>query len=210
MKTIQLKQHGIGRYSDVSPFPLGDLEVEIVGIPAYGGDFRFVAQCNGAKCEEYTVSATQNLVKIPRDKLSAGRFSCFVSHYNKGMEVKRYPVEDLLISELNGGIIADPEIAQLRREFEALKKQGEELHKELNAERQSRAEVERAAEDAFAYMWQIIYGLLKFAYKDYRENVYLHGGNFEDFLQEFGIDLSKTLNEKIKEIKGENDDVEIN
>ena len=210
MKTIQLKQHGIGRYSDVSPFPLGDLEVEIVGIPACGGDFRFVAQCNGVKCAEYTVSATQNLVKISRDKLSAGRFSCFVSHYNKGMEVKRYLVEDLLISELNGGIIADPDIAQLRREFEALKKQGEELHKAFNIERISREEAEREAKDAIAYAQEIALSLVRFAYEDYRENVYLHGGTFEEFLLAYGFDLSKIPEEKIKEIKGENDDVEIN
>ena len=40
MKTIQLKQYGMGRYGDVSPFPMGDLEIELQGLPSYEGKFR--------------------------------------------------------------------------------------------------------------------------------------------------------------------------
>lgn len=125
MKTIQLKANGMGRYGDVSPFPMGDLEIELVGIPSYSGEFRFVAQCNGAKCTESTVSAAQNRVKIPRDKLTAGRFSCFVSHYSKGTEVKRFPVEDLLITELNASVNADPEIADMSRRIAVVERQAQ-------------------------------------------------------------------------------------
>ena len=209
MKTIQLKVNGMGRYGDVSPFPMGDLELELVGIPSYSGEFRFVALCNGVKCAESTVSATQNRVKIPRDRLTAGRFSCFVSHYSKGMEVKRFPVEDLLITELNANASADPEIAQLSRKIAALETQAQKLQQALNAETQAREEMLNASADAFTYYKQMIFGLLKFAYKDYRENVYLNGGSFEDFLQEFGIDLSKSFQKEIDEIKGENDNAEI-
>lgn len=203
MKTIQLKQNGMGRYGDVSPFPMGDLEIELLGIPSYSGEFRFIAQCNGVKCAESTVSATQNRVKIPRDKLTAGRFSCFVSHYSKGMEVKRFPVEDLLVTDLNGSIYADPEIAQMCRKITALEQQSQSLQQDLNAEKQTRADAEKAAEEATAYAREIALGLVKFAFEDYRENVYLHGGSFEEFLQTYGIDLSKIPEEKIKEIKGE-------
>lgn len=203
MKTIQLKANGMGRYGDVSPFPMGDLEIELVGIPSYSGEFRFVAQCNGAKCTESTVSAAQNRVKIPRDKLTAGRFSCFVSHYSKGTEVKRFPVEDLLITELNASVNADPEIADMSRRIAVLERQAQSLQQDLNAEKQAREEMLNASADAFIYYKQLIFGLLKFAYKDYRENVYLNGGSFEDFLQEFGIDLSKSFQKEINEIKGE-------
>lgn len=209
MKTIQLKQHGIGRYGDVSPFPLGDLEIEIVGIPACSGDFRFIGECNNARCAEYTVSAAQNVVKIPRDKLSAGRFSCFVSHYSNGTEVKRYPVEDLLVTELNGAFTADPEIAQLRRDFDALKRQGEELQKAFNLEKIARENAEREIKDALEYAQEIALALVKFAFEDYRENAYLQGGTFEDFLQAYGFDLSQIPEEKIKEIKGDHENVEI-
>lgn len=203
MKTIQLKINGMGRYGDVSPFPVGDMELELVGIPSYSGEFRFVALCNGVKCAESTVSATQNRVKIPRDKLTAGRFSCFVSHYSKGTEVKRFPVEDLLITELNASVSADPEVAQMSRRIAALETKAQRLQQDLNAEKQAREEMLNTTADAFTYYKQIIFGLLKFAYKDYRESVYLNGGSFENFLQEFGIDLSKSFQKEIDEIKGE-------
>ena len=196
MKTIQLKANGTGRYGDASPFPVGDLDLELIGIPSYSGEFRFLGFCNGAKCAESTVSAAQNRVKIPRDKLTAGRFSCFVSHYSKGTEVKRFPVEDLLITDLNGGACADPEIAQMSRKIAVLEQQEQSLLKEFIAEKQARKEAEE-------YARKIALGLLKFAYEDYRENVYLHGGTFEEFLQAYGLDLSKFPEEKIKEIKGE-------
>ena len=196
MKTIQLKQNGMGRYGDVSPFPMGDLEIELLGIPSYSGEFRFVAQCNGAKCTESTVSAAQNRVKIPRDKLTAGRFSCFVSHYSKGTEVKRFPVEDLLIAELNASVNADPEIADMSRRIAALERQAEE-------ERKARVQTDTESKEAIEYALDIALALVKFAFEDYRENVYLHGGSFEEFLQTYGIDLSKISAEKIKKIKGE-------
>lgn len=196
MKTIQLKEHGLGRYSDVSPFPVGDMEIELIGIPSYSGEFRFVGLCNNVKCVESTVSATQNVVKIQRDNLTAGRFSCFVSHYSKGTEVKRFPIEDLLITDLNGSVCADPEIAQMSRKLSALEEQAE-------AEREAREKAEEEATSAIEYAQEMALGLVRFAWKDYRENVYLNGGTFEEFLQEFGIDLSRISEEKIKEIKGE-------
>lgn len=196
MKTIQLKANGMGRYGDVSPFPVGDLEIELVGIPSYSGEFRFVALCNGVKCAESTVSAVQNRVKIPRDKLTAGRFSCFVSHYSKGTEVKRFPVEDLLITELNASVSADPEIADMSRRIAALERQAEE-------ERKARVQTDTEAKETIEYALDIALALVKFAFEDYRENVYLHGGSFEEFLQTYGIDLSKISAEKIKKIKGE-------
>lgn len=196
MKTIQLKVNGMGRYGDVSPFPVGDLEIELVGIPSYSGEFRFVAQCNGVKCAESTVSAAQNRVKIPRDKLTAGRFSCFVSHYSKGTEVKRFPVEDLLITELNASVSADPEIADMSRRIAALERQAEE-------ERKARVQTDMEAKETIEYALDIALAIVKFAFEDYRENVYLHGGSFEEFLQTYGIDLSKISAEKIKKIKGE-------
>lgn len=196
MKTIQLKMNGMGRYGDVSPFPMGDLEIELVGIPSYSGEFRFVALCNGAKCTESTVSAAQNRVKIPRDKLTSGRFSCFVSHYSKGTEVKRFPVEDLLITELNASVSADPEIADMSRRIAALERQAEE-------ERKARVQTDMEAKETIEYALDIALALVKFAFEDYRENVYLHGGSFEEFLQTYGIDLSKISAEKIKKIKGE-------
>lgn len=123
MKTIQLKSRGIGQYGDVLPFPVGELELQILGVPAYDGEFRFVAECNGAKVCSQAVTPESNTVHIAQEQLSAGRFSCAVWHYIGGEAVKKYPVEDLIITDLSGGLEADPELAQLTRrvaELEAL------------------------------------------------------------------------------------------
>lgn len=123
MKTIQLKSRGIGQYGDVLPFPVGELELQILGVPAYDGEFRFVAECNGAKVCSQAVTPESNIVHIPQEQLSAGRFSCAVWHYIGGEAVKKYPVEDLIITDLSGSLEADPELAQLTRrvaELEAL------------------------------------------------------------------------------------------
>lgn len=121
MKTLVLKEYGIGRYSDVSPFPIGDLEIQLEGIPNYNGDFRFVGFCNGVKCAESTVNAAQNVVTIPRGKLTAGKFSCRVVHYVNGKEARIFKTEDLIITDLDASFYADPDMAQMRREIDALK-----------------------------------------------------------------------------------------
>lgn len=120
MKTIQLKQHGIGRYSDVSPFPLGDLELVFEGIPNTSSSFRMAAACNGKRIAESNVSCVLNNVKIPREKLFAGRFSVEVQQYDKGVLTKVFKTEDLLVTDLEGGAEADPEIAQMIRKIDAL------------------------------------------------------------------------------------------
>lgn len=196
MHILTIKEKGLGRYSDVSPFPLGDgdLEIEIIGIPAYRGDFKFIAQCNGVQCAQETVSTTQNHVIIPHDKLSAGRFSCRVVYYIRRKEVCTFNVEDLLITNLDANLFSTPEIFSLNAEILSLKAT-------LDEEKTARADAEAKAKDAKEYADNILLGLVRFAYADYRQNVYLDGTpNFDGFLQAFKINLSEE--DKIK-VKGE-------
>ena len=190
MKTIQLKQRGIGRYSDVSPFPLGDLEIEIVGIPNISAEFRYVAKCNDIKVAELTVSAAKSRVTISQDKLTA------VQQYNKGVMTKIFLIEELLITEVNGTLAADPEIEQMRRKIAALAESFEE-------EKKARKTAETEMKEAQKYAHEVAAGLLKFAYEDYRENVYLSGGTFEEFLNAYGIETKGFTEEEIKNMKGE-------
>lgn len=205
MKTIQLKTYGMGRYGDVSPFPMGDLELEIFGIPDISAQFRFLAKCNGAICAESTVSAARNRVTIPREKLSAGRFSCEVRQYDKGTETKIFKVEDLLITDISGDLSADPEIAHLRREIEELRAETAGLGKLAKEEKSAREKAESELKELLAYAHETALGLLKFAFEDYRENVYLGGGTFEEFLTAYGLSLKEFCAEEIKKIKGDKD-----
>lgn len=211
MKTIQLKQHGLGRYTDVSPFPLGDLEIELQGVPVFNGEYRFIAFCNGSKVSENTVTTSKNVVIISRDKLNAGRFSCYLSHYLKGMEVKRFPIEDLLISDVNSDIYAQPEIAVLEQNIRLLR---QEVEREKQIRTQAVEQVKTSCQeilDRYNVAQELLFKtqrtlsvcLIKFAYKDYLENVYLESGTFDDFLKEFGFNFIEFSPEEIKFIKGE-------
>lgn len=192
MKTIRFKENGIGRYSDVSPFPLGALDLELKGIPDTTGEYRFVGAMNGKQCVSERVTAAQNRVSIPSDKLTAGKFSCRVIQYMDGKEVRIFKAEDLLITDVNGDFSAVPEIVEIREEIKA-------LQTALAQERAERKEAEAQAQAAKEYTDGILFGLVRFAYKDFKQNVYLDGtSNFDGFLQAFGIALSDEDKGKIK------------
>lgn len=144
MKTIQLKSRGIGQYGDVLPFPVGELELQILGIPAYDGEFRFVAECNGAKVCSQAVTPESNIVHIAQEQLSAGRFSCAVWHYIGGEAVKKYPVEDLIITDLSGSLEADPALAQLTRRVAELEALTASQAADISALRQVDADIAQA------------------------------------------------------------------
>lgn len=144
MKTIQLKSRGIGQYGDALPFPVGELELQILGVPVYDGEFRFVAECNGAKVCSQAVTPESNTVHIAQEQLSAGRFSCAVWHYVGGEAVKKYPVEDLIITDLSGGLEADPELAQLTRRVAELEALTASQAAEISALRQVDADIAQA------------------------------------------------------------------
>ena len=144
MKTIQLKSRGIGQYGDVLPFPVGELELQILGIPAYDGEFRFVAECNGEKVCSQAVTPESNIVHIAQEQLSARRFSCALWHCIGGEAVKKYPVEDLIITDLSGGLEADPELAQLTRRVAELEALTASQAADISALRQVDADIAQA------------------------------------------------------------------
>lgn len=144
MKIIQLKSRGIGQYGDGLPFPIGELELQILGIPAYDGEFRFVAECNGVKVCSQAVTPESNIVHIAQEQLSAGRFSCAVWHYVGGEAVKKYPVEDLIITDLSDGLEADPELAQLIRRLAELEALTASQAADISALRQVDADIAQA------------------------------------------------------------------
>ena len=139
MKTITLKQVGYGRYDDVSPFPLGALELLLEGIPSYSGEFRFVAACNGVECRLQRVTASQNRVNISADKLTAGWFTSEIQHYSGGVLAKRFLIEPLRIIETEDAAKADPFFGQTEEKLAALENSIEEL-KEQATNAETRAE----------------------------------------------------------------------
>ena len=148
---------------------------------------------NGKQCVSERVTASQNRVSIPSDKLmTAGKFSCRIIQYMDGKEVRIFKAEDLLITDVNGDFSAVPEIVEIREEIKA-------LQTALAQESAERKEAEAQAQAVKEYTDGILFGLVRFAYKDFKQNVYLDGtSNFDGFLQAFGIALSDDDKAKIK------------
>lgn len=176
MKTINLKSNGIGWYTDVSPFIIADNKLEIkVGLPNLNGEFFLVAENNG-KAFKKTLSRIEPVIL---EELTAGELQTEVQHYLKGELIKTYQVEPLILKEVNGSLSGTPELVNLQAQITALSNSVEDLEAKLNKK---------------------LNALIRFAYKDYQNNVYLSGGSFGDFIKEFGFELSE---EEIKLIKGE-------
>lgn len=197
MKIIILKPNGIGRYDDVSPFMIVGNGLDLtVKLPALSGEFYFIAENNGNKIKlqiPYDGSITLN-------GLSAGELSAQVRHFAKGELIKTYRIEPLLLKEIDGDLAAEPEIIALNREVEEMKQVIAEQHEKAEGLEERLKTVSQEYEERFGKLQLNTLALIKFAFTDYRENVYLGGGNFERFLEEFGLNLTE---EEKKNLKGE-------
>lgn len=200
MKTISLKVNGVGRYDDVSPLVIADNQLWLnIKLPAVNGEFFLVTECGG-KVQKLKLNADGNAVICG---IYAGQFNAEVKHYLKGELIKTYKIEPLLVKEADGSISAEPEIAALNRKIfelnEALGKERARTEKlEEQAEKLNRCceEIEvrtKTAEDK-------IRALCLFAFTDYRENVYLGGGDLDAFACRFGFQFTEKEKEFLKEI----------
>ncbi len=200
MKTIILKSNGVGRYIDVSPYLIVNESIEIeVKLPAVNGEFYLFADCGGHR-QKYLLPANGKAVVCG---ICAGELSAEVKHYLKGELVKTYVVEPLLLKELDVGISAEPEIAFLKAEILSLNSEFvKEREKSLQYRNEYIIEIEKCKERVEKQR-AIIFALLRFAYVDFKENVYLGGGGVQDFLKRFGFELSL---EEIKFLEGENNE----
>lgn len=119
MRIINLSA-GLSMYDVRTAFPIGDLELYVNNLPTTSGELRLITFVNEKKIGEYTLSRDRHNITIPRNLLSAGVFSCYVSQYVGDTEVKRYNVENLTITELNSEYSVAPEIMSLKAEITAL------------------------------------------------------------------------------------------
>lgn len=175
MKTINLKSNSLGRYADVSPFVIADNKLKLkVELPNINGEFFLVAENNGKTFKK----SLSRIEPVILEELTAGDLQTEVQHYLKGELIKIYKVEPLILKEVNGSLSGTPEIVDLQAQIIALSKTVADLGEKLSKR---------------------LYALMRFAYKDYKDNVYLSGGSIEDFIKEFGFELSE---EEIKLIKG--------
>lgn len=190
MRNIKLNFHGVGRYDDVSPYLITDntllLQIEL---PNSSGEFYLAVKNNGT-LSKYKLSE-DGLINI--EGLCAGEFYAEVKHYLKGELIKVYKIEPLILKEAEGSLSAIPEIEELRRKNAELVQSFKDYVVKTSERKQKLNERIRILEKNLA-------ALVSFAYNDYVSNVYLNGGTTEDFITEFGFELSE---EQIKILKGE-------
>lgn len=187
MKTIKLDPYGIGRYDDVSSFIIADKGLKIkVELPQVNGEFYVVAKNNGKVFKQQLVRDRETEL----DGLTAGELICEVKHYIKGELIKVYKIEPLLLKQLDVTLSAMPEIEALCQAITSLEEIQASTINELKTQNKRVTELENS-----------INALIRFAYKDYKNNVYLNGGSIKDFINEFEFELS---DEKINLIIGEN------
>ena len=187
MKTISLKSNGTGRYDDVSPFIVADNKLEIkTELPNTNGEFFFISENNGTTIKKF-INRDKSIML---DGLTAGELNAEIKHYLKGVLIKTYKVEPLIICEVDGTLTGTPEIEELRREIAAMREilateqtKAEEREKELTA-REENLNVNISA-------------IIRFAFADYQNNVYLGGGTVDQFVKEYGFNLTT---EEIKNI----------
>lgn len=194
MKTITLKPNGLGRYEEVSPFIIADKDLELsVELPEVSGIFVLIAENNG-QTHKKTLEKGKT---IKLKNLTAGYLNATVKHYLKGTLIRQYAVEPLVLVEVDTQIKAIPEIEELKQELVALKQEYDEF-KTAIAEKYS-----KLTEDLAKWQQSVnakLEALIKFAYTDYSNNVYLGGNGLQGFLDEFKFDLTES---EIKALKGD-------
>lgn len=206
MREIKLT-HGLCTYDVRTPFPVGDLELYVSGLPdSINAEFRIVAFNNDSKIGEYTLNRNNPYISIPREKLSAGVFSCRVLHYQGDTIVHRYTVENLIITDIDDTLSATPEIVELNGKITALTAKTDELEERIteqnkvletaNAKAESLTE-ELANINAFALR------LLKWSYGVECSVPFLDGGSVTDFIGKLNI----TLSDEEKAFVGGNENV---
>lgn len=199
MTTITLKSNGVGRYNDVSPVIITDRKLNLkIALPPVKGDFYFVAENNGTTQKRLL---PQN-GEIALENLTAGELNAEIRHYVKGVIVKVYKVEPLILKEVDGNIKAEPEFSALDRRICAVESGLNAANRDLTEINKSVAEQSEKLNKRLARVNKNLAALIRFAFKAYNASPFLGGGTADRFAEEFGFDLPE---DEIKTIKGETD-----
>lgn len=206
MREIKLT-HGLCTYDVRTPFPVGDLELYISGLPdSINAEFRLVAFNNDSKIGEYTLNRNNPYISIPREKLSAGVFSCRVLHYQGDTIVHRYTVENLIITDIDDTLSATPEIVELNGKITALTAKSDELEERITEQNKALETANAKAEsltEELANINAFALRLLKWAYGVECSVPFLDGGSVTDFIGKLNI----TLSDEEKAFVGGNENV---
>lgn len=157
MKTVTIKHGCLGRYDDVSPFLVedGTLALHFV-LPRVSGEFYLAVHHhfeNGQSTETIRIPASGD---VGLSGLQAGELHAEVKHYLHGELIETFPVESLLIKDVDGAVHVFHEIRLLDEKIEAQSLEREKRDAETREAFARLSEAQRAQEIAFlAFAWTV-------------------------------------------------------
>lgn len=120
MKTISII-NDCGYYNDRTPFLLTDGTVELsVELLPVCGEFYLVGKNNSIPTDKIKIVAGQQIVI---KELKAGVFTSAIKHYLRGELIEIYPVETLVLKDVDGKVYGVPEIKELNERLAYAEKQ---------------------------------------------------------------------------------------
>lgn len=194
MKTVTIKQGCLGRYDDVSPFLVesGTLALHFV-LPRVSGEFYLAVLCS------YDGGKNQQTIKIPAagdielSGLQAGELHAEVKHYLRGELIETFPVEPLIIKNVEESVRAFPEIEALQEQINKMQRSSEER------ERKDAEEVKELRKT----LHELQAAFLAYAWAEYQSDIQLNGKSlpFAQFIIALGYNPEQFSEEEIKKIK---------
>lgn len=205
MRTIELKRGSVATYDDGSPFLVeaGTLDL-LFRLPDPNGQY-------------FVVDGT-NKTLIPSDgrvslSVNVGELRLAVKRYIGGRMVEGYAVEPLEVTSADGTVAAFPELSVLQRRTAQLEKELKEERTVRESGQKEAAdglkktdkEVASVKKDAADAVRKLAVAFLRYAYTDYRRNVYVNTRSLalDQFLEAFGFSKEDFTAEELVKIKEE-------
>lgn len=173
---------GTSLYESNAPYIIQKPLILQVSVPPKTGDFYYCYELNGKYKQVYIDNG-----KVEVRGLEAGVLHASVKHCVGDIVVREYPVEDLILKDLDGSIRATPEVEALREAYEAVQAA---LKKETR-ERQTLAdEVETYKQQTREQM----VALVGYAYAAYQGDIALNAKELpaDEFARVVGMELTET------------------
>ena len=202
-RVINLKNYGVGRYDDVSPFMITeDLELSFVGMNAVNGEYIAVVDCNGETLQE----KTEGSLKIPKDFLSEGQLNVTILYYLRGNKLSEWKVEPLLLQNALLGLSAEPDIEIIKKKLYSAEEKFENFSKRIDESLKSSDKNIKSNTEILKRLTETLKAnkkaTLKYLYRHYTQD--LRDSDLDLPLEKFshtlGFDISDLSKEELKEI----------
>lgn len=193
---VKINPTGVSKYLNGANFAKSDLDITFLDFPkAMNGEFRYIASLvtisgDMRNISDVTVKSDDPHILIPSEHLDAGVFKSRISYILNGREIRRFRIEDLVITQVNDEFERTPRLDNIEKSITEL---SEKLDKSVLRIEGRNKELAALIEDSaktISLLKSNMLALIRFAFKDYSSNIYLDGSNeLDKFIAEFNFTL---------------------